>query len=243
MTGPVPPDFVWHSFYAVINALPKVWPFRHLILEDFLHPALYAALTVEDYGRGLIQRPHPAHMTETAETQRHALQIHHPDDVADLGAPSLAQLWHTLTDSRLTELLIQKFADEIAKRHGTQRLPTTFGIEVIEDRTGYALKPHTDALRKLVTVLVYLAEPGADESLGTAIYAMNDPKAFAGSFPDGARFPREYLGLAKTVPYRPNTALIFAPGAHSFHGVEAVAAGTARRVIQFQINLDQGKAA
>ena len=135
-------------------------------------------------------------------------------------------------------LLTTKFGDDIAKRHGPERVRTTFGLEAIEDRTGYALLPHIDVYRKMVTVLIYLAEPGADETLGTSIYTLSRTDGFQASFGDTERLAREHFDIAATVPYRANTALIFPPGNTSFHGVEAVAAGTSRRLIQFQINRD-----
>ena len=236
MSGSVPSEFMWHSFYAVINALPKVWPFRHLILDDFLHPALYRAMTSEDYSADLVQRNQASGTSEASETRRFVLKINGPDDLAGLTAPCLAQLWGTLSEPRLVELLTQKFADDIARRHGPGRQATTCAIEMIEDRTGYALKPHTDTHNKLVTVLIYLAEPGADETLGTSLYTIEDQKGLTARFADNARFSREMLGHVRTVPYRANTALIFPPGNNTFHGVEAVAAGTSRRLIQFQVN-------
>ena len=85
-------------------------------------------------------------------------------------------------------------------------------------------------------MLIYLAEPGADETLGTSLYTIEDPQGLTARFADHARFSREMLGHVRTVPYRANTALIFPPGNNTFHGVEAVAAGTSRRLIQFQVN-------
>lgn len=238
MTGSPPTDYVWHSFYAVINALPRVWPYRHLVLENFLHPDLYRALVADDIGRHLSQRNDPAKRMVGAEAMRFALAINRSTDLSTVSVPALRTLWATLTDSRLTNLLTQKFADEIAKRHGTEPVPTTFGLEAIEDRTGYALLPHVDSHQKMVTTLIYLAEPGADEALGTSIYRLNRTTGFAASFAGNARLRRDQFGIATTVPYRPNTALIFAPGSDTFHGVEPVAPGTTRRLIQFQINCD-----
>lgn len=231
-------DYTWHSFYSVINSLPRVWPYRHLVIERFLHPELFQALRAEDFSGDLAMRNDPSRISEVSESRRFVLMINRDTDLSTLPTPSLRDLWNTLTDARLADLLTQKFADEIAKRHGAARVPTTFGLEAIEDRTGYALLPHVDAAQKMVTVLIYLAEPDADEALGTSIYTFNRTTAFSATFQDNARFPRDQFGVATTVPYRPNTALIFAPGVSTFHGVEAVEAGKSRRLIQFQINRD-----
>ncbi len=238
MAGPQTTDFVWHSFYAVINTIPRVWPFRHLVLDRFLHPALFDALMAEDFAGNLPQRNDPARITHPAEGERFSLTINPSTDLTTVPTDSLRTVWATLTDSKLVDLLTQKFADDIAKRHGPERPPLTFGLEAIEDRTGYALLPHVDAYRKMVTVLIYLAEPGADEMLGTSIYTLNRTDGLKDRFGDTDRLPRENFGVAATAPYRPNTALIFPPGMHTFHGVEPVAPGISRRLIQFQINRD-----
>ncbi|MEQ9138619.1 MAG: 2OG-Fe(II) oxygenase [Thalassobaculum sp.] len=238
MAGPQTNDLVWHSFYAVVNAIPRVWPFRHLVLDRFLHPALFEALMAEDFTGTLARRHDPARITQPAEGHRFSFTIAPRTDLATVPTESLRTLWATLTDSRLVDLLTNKFADDIAKRHGAERVPLTFGLEAIEDRTGYALLPHVDAYRKMVTVLIYLPEPGADEMLGTSIYTLNRTKGGSATFGDTDRLPREEFGVAATVPYRPNTALIFPPGMNTFHGVEPVAAGTSRRLVQFQINRD-----
>ena len=233
MTTVVPSDYVWHSFYAVINALPRVWPYRHLVIEDFLHPALFEQVRGLDLAR-LVDQRNPD--TTSSEAKRYYLTFGDGDLSAAEDSPPLMALWATLSNAKLSDLLRVKFADEIRKRHGDAAMMVAQGIEVIEDRTGYALLPHVDTVQKLVTTLVYLADPGADEALGTAIYAVDRPDLMPTARRDNSRLPREAFALVRTVPYRPNTALIFAPGDETFHGVEPVAPGAARRLLQFQIN-------
>lgn len=231
-------DYVWHSIYGIANAIPRMWPFRHLVLENFLHPALYAAIASGDYGRSLVQRHDPARSVNSQEGHRFAIKLDRDTDLSSLPEAALADVWSALTDPRLTKLLTRIFAPEIAKRHGPDPVRFICTMEVIEDRTGYALKPHVDVHQKLVTMLIYLAEPEAKEALGTSIYVLDRPKEATMVFKDNARLPREQFAIATTVPYRPNTALIFAPGDNTFHGVEAVAPGTQRRLVQFQVNRD-----
>lgn len=74
-------------------------------------------------------------------------------------------------------------------------------VEVIADRKGFWLKPHTDIKEKLMSMLVYANVFGESESLGTDIYD-ND------------------LKLVKTIPYRHNIAYLFAPDDDTWHGLE-----------------------
>ena len=231
-----PSAYVWHSFYAIINAMPRFWPFRHLVLEDFLHQDLLSALMTSRFETALTRRNDPAKAGISSENERFNIPVVDDRAAAATALPALEALWKTLSDQRIVTLLMQKFTEDIAKRHTTADIPVEPALEVIEDRSGYALAPHTDTHRKLVTTLIYLAEPGADETLGTSIYALEDPKKLGPEVRNGARMPREAFAAVSRVPYRPNTALIFAPGMQSFHGVEAVAPGKTRRLVQFQVN-------
>ena len=98
--------------------------------------------------------------------------------------------------------------------------------------------------KKLITCLIYLADQGQNSSEGTSLYgaaprakhpaetnATDDDKQ-----PQHPPLSRDDFMLVQTVPYRPNTALIFAPGDNTRHGVEEVNGDETRRAIQFQIN-------
>jgi hypothetical protein len=83
-------------------------------------------------------------------------------------------------------------------------------------RPGYALAPHRDPKRSLLTCLMYLAAPGENEAYGTQLYrVIDDVEANYKQtyFPeqDGRR-----CELVKTVPFRPNSMLVFlnSRGAH-----------------------------
>ena len=43
------------------------------------------------------------------------------------------------------------------------------------DLTNYALGPHTDAVSKVVTLLIYLPQDDSQARYGTSIYAPKDP--------------------------------------------------------------------
>jgi hypothetical protein len=74
-------------------------------------------------------------------------------------------------------------------------------LEYAQDTDGFWLQPHTDLGVKRFTMLIYLAEGAGQADLGTDIYADRDTWAKRSAFVD-------------------NTALVFVPGADSWHGLE-----------------------
>jgi hypothetical protein len=86
-------------------------------------------------------------------------------------------------------------------------------LEYAQDSEGFWLQPHTDLGVKRFTMLIYLAEGAGQANLGTDIYA--DPDSWA-----------------KRSPFVDNTALVFVPGANTWHGLEPrPIAGLRRSVI------------
>jgi hypothetical protein len=86
-------------------------------------------------------------------------------------------------------------------------------LEYAQDTEGFWLQPHTDLGVKRFTMLIYLAEGAGQANLGTDIYA--DPDSWA-----------------KRSPFVDNTALVFVPGANTWHGLEPrPIAGLRRSVI------------
>jgi hypothetical protein len=74
-------------------------------------------------------------------------------------------------------------------------------LEYAQDVDGFWLEPHTDLGVKRFTMLIYLAEEGQPVDLGTDLY----------------RGPGTW---AKRAPFVDNTALVFVPGADTWHGLE-----------------------
>jgi len=79
---------------------------------------------------------------------------------------------------------------------------TFLRIEYAQDVTGFWLEPHTDLGVKRLTVLIYLSDGEGHGNLGTDVYT-GDKK------------------WMKRSPFRPNFAMAFVPGDHTYHGFEA----------------------
>ena len=237
-------EYPWHTQYKLLNGKLNTFPFSHMICEDFLHPALFEAVREECRDISKFQ-PRFKNPTLTSSKYRSSWSFtkeflsQTPKD-----APARA-LFQSLTDTTLVYALKMIFKKEIERRHG--EVPSTHSchLEIVADRCGYALLPHVDMPQKLITCLIYLADQGQNLALGTSLYgaaprakhpakpnATDDDKQ-----PQHPPLSRDDFVLVQTVPYRPNTALIFAPGDNTWHGVEEVSGDETRRAIQFQINL------
>ena len=93
------------------------------------------------------------------------------------------------------------------------------GGRVMLRRPGYHLAPHRDPKRAMLTCLMYLAAPGDDESYGTKIFRVSDDHESSYTqtyYPEQAGARCE---LVKTVPFRPNSMLVFLNGTGA-HGAD-----------------------
>ena len=219
-------DYPWHTQYRLLNGKLNVFPFHHMVCEDFLHPVLFEAVREECRD---ISKFQPRFKNPTLETNKYRSSWNLTNEVLSKTHKNTPArlLFQSLTDTTLLYAFKTIFKEQIARRHG--EVPSTHSchLEIIDDRSGYALLPHCDVHQKLITCLIYLADEGQNPALGTSLYgAIQHPPQTRGDFV-----------CMETVPYRPNTALIFAPGDNTWHGVEEVSGDETRRAIQFQINL------
>ncbi len=89
------------------------------------------------------------------------------------------------------------------------------------DLDGYAIKPHPDTRRKVLTMQIYLPADDSQRDLGTTIYKISPMGVFA--------WKSYGLVKDKTVPFLPNTGYAFvvihpaySPLKSSWHGREAI---------------------
>jgi hypothetical protein len=78
---------------------------------------------------------------------------------------------------------------------------TLVRIEYTVDTQGFWLQPHTDIGVKLFTMLIYLSKDANAGSWGTDIY-------------------KDANTHVRAVPFKSNSALMFIPSAHTWHGFE-----------------------
>jgi hypothetical protein len=149
-------------------------------------------------------------------------------DLADIeeraeaaGKPAFwGDLAQWLMSDRLRGLLLDKFQPAIAERFGAEAtLGTEIDARLVRDFTNYAIGPHTDAPRKLISLLFYLPADGALSHLGTTIFAHQDPSYRC----EGERH-HGFDGFKKvaSMPYVPNSLFAFFKTDYSFHGLDQI---------------------
>jgi len=104
-------------------------------------------------------------------------------------------------------------------------------ILLVRDLPGYSIPPHTDSLRKVITVLIYLPENKSMEQEGTSIFT---PKKDGFTCQMGQHHKFEDFDKVRTMPFRPNSMFAFARTNNSFHGVEP--SRHVRNVLLYNIN-------
>jgi len=126
--------------------------------------------------------------------------------------------------SLLTKFLIDPDYDSLPKRHIEDVL-------LVRDLPGYAIPPHTDSTRKVITVLIYLPQDDTIQQEGTSIFT---PKENGFTCKTGRHYSFDDFDKVKTMPFKPNSMFAFARTGNSFHGVEP--SQHERNVLLYNIN-------
>ena len=136
-----------------------------------------------------------------------------------------------LTDPELKRSLYAKLAPDLIHRYGVKaaRVPDLAGHTrptLYRDVEGYALPPHPDTLKKVVTMHLYLPADLSQIHLGTALYRRE---------PSAGRVGDRWSGftVARRFEFRPNTGYAFVvndgPSRQSWHGREPIPDGSGVR--------------
>jgi len=211
-------------------------PFAHAIFEDFLPPERYRALvevlSTEDFA------PIASHRGTRGYDSRDVLYFDTAKPSSECRHPEFwsALLADVFFNREFTLAFVRKVAPHTPFQSAKAFLerPIRLNLQVIRDRAGYALGPHTDVNVKLGTLLLYVPEvSGEFEGAGTVLFRHSDPSF---SCPAGSRHYRfDGFQDVKSAPYKSNSAFLFARSARSFHGVKAVPSGRTRYLLQYSI--------
>lgn len=229
------------TIYALSNAQARSWPFPHLVVDNVLHRELFEALKGLPLG-GLVKSRQKAlaeHVPD-ANPSRFFIQLLGGIEDQEITEPSLLALKTLFANEAISRLLKHLFHKQLEARFGVEIPATSAVLELIEDRTDYVLAPHTDSPQKLITMLVYLADTIDTPHLGTAIYMPRLGKSLVFNQPTSRHYRSEDMVEVARIDYVPNRALVFAPGANTFHGVPSLQdKALVRKLLQFQINLSE----
>lgn len=229
--------------YEFGNAPIRPFPFPHLYMQEVFPRAFYQAIQ-DNLPVGGQWSPIAEKRRVTGYRERFVCCF---DDasLADLDPPR-QQFWRQFRDTflrgSLKSFLLDKFRPHIERRFKAD-MPAAFRDELllVQDIQQYALGPHTDSPRKVVTVLFYLPPDDSQEALGTSIYLPRDP-AFVCK--GGPHYDRENFLRLKSMPFRPNSVFCFVKTDNSFHGVERIGGEDCKRwLLLYDIYVDETVAA
>ena len=236
---------VAHAAQAIAAAKIRELPFPHIYVEQIFPADFYAQMRAmlpayEAYERLL-------DTGRVGQAYSKARLVLMPDEasLAEL-TPAAREFWGELFNALLTEdfarVVMTCFADAIAERFASDaeedggNLFVTWESFLIRDRASYALGPHTDSPRKLVSMLFYMARDAQYPDLGTSFYAPVEPGFVCPGGPHHAFDGFRHLG---TLPYVPNTLAAFPKSNRCFHGVEPVGDGFERDLLFFDLKHGQ----
>jgi hypothetical protein len=228
-----------HVRHAVLHAPMQTTPFPHLVVPDLLPARFYdqllRAIPAPTFWRDAGYQRENWHVEEdrASRLSETTWRFMHRDVAAGVMMPALlerfaepiARYWHDVAGIDPSLLATHYHCDE---------------GRLLLRRPGYELEPHLDPPTAILTVLLFLAEPGAPEAHGTDLYASGPLPAMR----DGIMYPARQgitVEYASTVPFRPNTALAFVTP-QSVHGATlptTVDARFERISYQFLVCLDQ----
>ncbi len=223
-----PTEIIGHMIYRISNAPVLTWPYPHLIVDE-IFPAPFYEKLVSILETVRIETP-DAEIPDTVYPKRHAFPIgpqegETPPEAIDSPTDAVFAL---LTDPTLLQCLIGRFSKQITHRFGGEIPRARPNISYVHDESDYALGPHTDTARKLLSTLIYLAPDDRFPEAGTSIYV---PGSGAPVGLSNNHYDRKTFVRVATVPYRPNQFFCFVPVENSFHGVETIGKDVLRRVI------------
>lgn len=218
-------------------------PFPHALVRDFLPDRLFAALRATfpvsvDSLYSVKQRRGGDQYSDSRFSYTLPMPFDH--NATTLAEP-IVRLQRLLCSERIVAGLLRAFAGTVNpslarqyKRTAQPHIGIGMAVELIYDRSGFELVPHTDGARKLVTGLLYVADPDDPATLGTQLYAPRQP----GMISNGqAPVAKDLLQPVTRAPYEPNLFLCFGRSDQSFHGVEATTSDRPRRLVQYSIFL------
>ena len=226
-----------HVLYRVANAPLLRYPFPHFYVADVFPADFYRELRdrlpkLERYKR----IDETGSVAKGRYPERFVCPVIDADD--EETPPVQGTFWSEfeswLMGGRFAQAILGKFRDGLLERFG-EGVEARFEADsrLVRDFTNYAISPHTDSPRKLVSLLFYLPADDSMSHLGTSIYVPKDP----GLQCEGkAHHPFELFSKAATMPYRPNSLFAFFKTDRAFHGVDRIAeAGIARDLLLYNI--------
>lgn len=197
-----------HVLSRISESDVSEYPWRHIIIKDFLPEPLYAAIKSEVLQ--YVGRPETKRAIREAKLsptrQGDGTKSYHVCINKSVGIfppiekqPNLNEYYKILLDKDVENALKDKVL--VKECRGSENAVDMYGqFDVLTSNFIYD-EVHPDHSAKVLTMLHYFADAADDESLGTLLYAPDKIGADLST-------SKDYLGSA---PYIPNCAFVFSP--------------------------------
>lgn len=139
-------------------------------------------------------------------------------------APALRIVCHALRSPDIAGALLGRF-EEVSRLE-----PSAAGLRsqvfLSRDFPPYAIGPHTDVPRRVLSMILYLSPANAPDNWGTTLFR---PAEARFECQQGLHYPFEGFVADRLVSFRPNRAVIFLRTHRSFHGLLPIEPSTGPR--------------
>jgi hypothetical protein len=217
-------DVEQYLHYRIANAGILSYPFAHFYIENIFPEYFYEELLATLPEQRFYKR-----LDETGTVEKGAYPERFVCDLQDAQRAELerdgeAGVWDELTrifsGPAFAHRVLACFNDAVVERFG-QHAGIDFELEcrLVRDFSNYAITPHTDAPRKLVSLLFYMPRDDSMKELGTSLFV---PKVEGFRCEGREHHPFSAFKKVMTAPYLPNTLLGFFKTDNAFHGVERI---------------------
>jgi hypothetical protein len=150
-------------------------------------------------------------------------------DVKKLQSP----FWNTVA----TALSGSEFADCALKKFGRKFASEDYvTTEIVQDKLGYSIGPHTDIVSKKMTILFYLPTDNSLQEFGTSICRTLDASLIGSEY----HHAWQHFEERHVVPFLPNTAFGFCRTDKSFHAVRRIHKDVTRNTLCVTIRTQSG---
>lgn len=216
-------------------------PFSHAAIDRFLPDDLYRQVLAEwdsaaDLAPVTLDGSKPGADGYIGSRKAKLIEDIAADAPAGMSAATWARISHALRAPAFVRALFTRFAGTVETNLGllgdVERDRPGFRLYLCRDEGAKdALGAHLDAMRKLLTIVIYLRLDGAidaqsEEAWGTALYEMEPGSIVPLHFTPNADHKR-----VSRVGFVPNRAFVMPNDRRALHGVAGGQAGVVRRTL------------
>jgi hypothetical protein len=217
-------DVEQHLHYRIANAQVLHYPFPHFYIENVFPDDWYQQLVAHfPEQRWYMRLDETGTVPKGAYPERFvcALEAARQAEIElDGDAGPWKQISPVFEGAKFAQRVLSLFNDAVVERFGQDaELEFDTDCRLVRDFSNYAIAPHTDSPRKVVSLLFYMPPDRSMADLGTSIYVPNNPKLRC----EGTAHHRfEDFKKVMTAGYLPNSLFGFFKNDRAFHGVDRI---------------------